>query len=98
MRIGAPYSETFINRDCSLFQHEPGYQKLFPFRDVPKDQLKENKRFLAHCNSFMYGFSSLVDNVGDADILIELLKKQGEAHKPRGVEARAYDVIKVYML
>lgn len=46
----------------------------------------------------MYGFSSLVDNVGDADILIELLKKQGEAHKPRGVEARAYDVIKVYML
>lgn len=74
----------------SLFAKYPEYKQLFPFRDIPYDQLRDNNRFKAHCISLIYAFTSIVDSVESPALLEQLLAKQGTNHVPRNVPDRAY--------
>lgn len=82
----------------TLFDKYPQYHQLFTFRDVPINELKDNKRFHAHCNNLMYGFAAIVDNLGEKDIVVELLVKQGQNHKERKVPEKAYWELKDVLL
>ncbi|XP_060522147.1 uncharacterized protein LOC132699447 isoform X2 [Cylas formicarius] len=90
-------AESGIAIFMALFMKYPNYQKLFPFRDIPRDELPKNKRFRAHCISLMYAFTAIVNNVGDTELLQELLSKQGVAHVPRGVQEMSYWLKEVLM-
>ncbi|CAG2174255.1 unnamed protein product [Oppiella nova] len=64
-----------------LFDENPTYQGLFKaFKDVPKAELRGNKRFVAHVTNVMYNLSMLVDNIDDTDVLVEMLAKMGDNH------------------
>lgn len=76
----------------SLFETNPEYQQLFPFRDIPRKQLKENGCFQAHCVSVMYALSSIIDNVDNAPMMTQLLVKQAANHVTRNVPHQAYSV------
>ncbi|CAH1183081.1 unnamed protein product [Phaedon cochleariae] len=67
------------------FKNHPEAKQLFPFKDVPDSELSQNKRYQAHCNSVIYGFSAVVDAIDDPDILVPILAKLGETHVPRKV-------------
>ncbi|XP_050299036.1 globin-2B isoform X3 [Anthonomus grandis grandis] len=74
----------------TLFKVHPEYQQLFPFRNVPYNQLESNNRFKAHCISLMYAFTSIMENLDNVELLEQLLGKQGVAHVSRKVPERAY--------
>lgn len=58
----------------------PQYIQLFPFRDIPADQLTEHVKFRAHANNVIYAFSAYIDALNDTDLLIQLLQKTGSSH------------------
>lgn len=76
-----------------FFKYHPGYQKYFPFKDVPTDELADSKIFQAHCLNVIYALSAIVDNVDNSEIMVSLLKKNGESHRRRNVPAEAYWVM-----
>ncbi|XP_060521333.1 globin-like isoform X2 [Cylas formicarius] len=77
-----------------LFKKYPEYIQLFPFRDVPYSELREAKRFQAHCNSVVFALASIVDALGDNDLLIHLLRKTGSSHVARKVTPEAFHRLK----
>ncbi|XP_030754337.1 non-symbiotic hemoglobin 1 isoform X1 [Sitophilus oryzae] len=86
--------KTGMEMFLKLFEKNPQYQQLFPFRDTPKEELTSNNRFRAHCISVIYAFTSIIANITNVLLLNELLKKQGAAHVPRGVPVHAYSELK----
>lgn len=75
-----------------FFKNNPEYQQVFPFRDVPIEELPKNKRFLAHANGVVYGFSSIVDAVDDPEMLGPILSRIGESHAPRRIDEKSFTV------
>ncbi|KAL3280244.1 hypothetical protein HHI36_017739 [Cryptolaemus montrouzieri] len=73
-----------------FFEKYPEYQKYFPFRDVPLNELKTNKRFIVHCNSVMYALMSWSDNLENPEILIELFLKLGQNHKRHNLPDQSF--------
>ncbi|XP_071444842.1 globin C, coelomic-like [Hetaerina americana] len=74
-----------------LFSAYPDYQKLFKsFASVPLNQLSENKKFIAHSTTVVYSIINVVDNLDDAECLVELLFKIGSNHARRNVEHEAF--------
>ncbi|CAG2111741.1 unnamed protein product [Medioppia subpectinata] len=64
-----------------FFDENPTYQGLFKaFKDVPKAELRGNKRFLAHVTSVMYTLSMIVDNIDETEVLVEMLTKMADNH------------------
>ncbi|KAL1494038.1 hypothetical protein ABEB36_009704 [Hypothenemus hampei] len=82
----------------NLFQKHPEYHQLFPFRDLPLDQLPENDRFKAHCITLMYAFSSIIENIDNVQMLEQLLAKQGVNHVSRNVPNKAYLELKEVLM
>lgn len=54
-------------------------------KTVPISELRGNKRLLAHATSVMYAISSLVDNLDDTELLVEMLQKVGTNHARRHI-------------
>ncbi|KAL1494036.1 hypothetical protein ABEB36_009703 [Hypothenemus hampei] len=73
-----------------FFEKHPDYIQLFPFKDIPQEEFKQNVRFRAHANSVMYALSSIVDALNDNELLIQLLTKTGSSHVPRKVTPEAF--------
>lgn len=69
-----------------LFERYPDEINYFPFKDIPVSELGENKKFQAHASSVMYSVTSLVDNLNDAELLVNILVKLGENHKRRNIK------------
>ncbi|XP_030754339.1 globin isoform X2 [Sitophilus oryzae] len=73
-----------------FLKNHPEYLDLFPFKNVPLDQLSTNKRFRAHCSSVIYALASIVDALNDNELLIQLLLKTGSSHISRNVKAKGF--------
>ncbi|KAL3273258.1 hypothetical protein HHI36_014712 [Cryptolaemus montrouzieri] len=82
----------------SFLEKYPNYMKLFPFKHVPMDELKDNSRFKVHCTTVMYHISQLVNNLRDGKLLIAILDKLAANHKKLQVPPQGYDDIKGVIL
>ncbi|CAG2109708.1 unnamed protein product, partial [Medioppia subpectinata] len=70
-------SDLFIR----FFDENPTYQGLFKaIKNVPKAELRENKRFIAHLTSVMYTLSMIVDYIDETELLVEMLTKMANNH------------------
>ncbi|XP_034937439.1 uncharacterized protein glob1 [Chelonus insularis] len=70
----------------SLFDAYPDIKQMFPdFKDLPKDQLKGNKKFHAHCQMIMSTINNAVDAFlnNDIQLFTMILKMTGERHAKR---------------
>lgn len=65
---------------CSLFQRYPEEHQNFPFRNIPYEELPTSKVFHAHCSNVMYAIDSIIDNLKDGELLINILQKVGRNH------------------
>ncbi|CAG2169122.1 unnamed protein product [Oppiella nova] len=73
-----------------FFDENPTYQQLFKsFKNVPKSELRGNKKVLAHGTNVLYAISMLVDNIDDTEVLVEMLTKLGRNHGNRRI---SYDM------
>ena len=64
-----------------FFTENPGYQAKFAgFKDVPINEIRGNKKVLAHALNVLYAISALVDNLDDPECLVEMLQKLGRNH------------------
>ena len=69
-----------------FFTEYPSYQQNFrSFKDVPIDQLRGNKKVLAHANNVLYQISMLVDYLDDIETLGEMLIKLANNHHRRKI-------------
>ncbi|XP_045476109.1 globin-1-like [Harmonia axyridis] len=66
-----------------LFEKHPEYKQLFPFRDVPKEELKNDLKFKVHCSTVIYGFDQIIENLTHTDILLAILEKMAMNHIER---------------
>ena len=63
-----------------MFEKFPEEQQHFPFRDIPFEELGASKKFHAHCSNVMYSVDSIIDSLGDAELLVNILQKIGRNH------------------
>lgn len=75
-----------------FFKNKPEYQNYFPFRDIPMDELLKHPQLKAHAITVMYAVSSIIDNLDNSDVLINLLQKTGQSHRRRKIPSEAFDV------
>lgn len=73
-----------------FFKNHPEYQELFPFRDVPFDELKEHKLVQIHATSVMYALNAIVNSLDNSEVLVNLLVKNGLSHGEKGVPEQGY--------
>ncbi|KAK9887743.1 hypothetical protein WA026_000059 [Henosepilachna vigintioctopunctata] len=78
-----------------LFEKHPQYKKLFPFRDVPDDKLKDSASFKVHCSRIMYNLREVVDNLDDGELVVAMLDKIATNHKKHKAPAQGFHDIKV---
>ncbi|XP_064477970.1 globin-like [Ornithodoros turicata] len=82
-----------------LFERHPPYQKLFSgFADVPADQLASDTRLAAHAMSVAYALTALIDNLDDADCLVELVRKTATNHTRRPVTLQHFENLMVVIV
>ncbi|KAG7164355.1 Globin-like [Homarus americanus] len=61
-----------------LFREEPQLKTRFKgFMNKTEDQLRENKRLAAHGTTVLTAITSMVDNLDDVGVLVELLQTTG---------------------
>ena len=60
-----------------IFHEQPQILKLFPFRDVPLDQLPENALFRSHASRFMLAVGAVIEDSSAASSVFYLL---GQTH------------------
>nr|CAD7417409.1 unnamed protein product [Timema poppensis] len=68
-------------------------EKFAAFSTVPLDELPTNKKFHAHANAIMYTVTSVVDNLDEPEVLVEMLKKLGENHGRRKIVKSEFEVL-----
>lgn len=84
---------------CSrLFDTHPAYLQLFPFKDVPRNELPANKRYQAHCNAVIHGFSSIIDALDDNELIVVILTKIADSHVPRSVGESEFNVSMQFLI
>lgn len=76
-----------------MFKKHPDYQNFFPFKGVPLDELRDDKKLKAHATSVMYSLTSIVDNLDDGELLVGLLTKVAKSHSRRNIPKTAFWVI-----
>ena len=88
-----------VNRDyrarkrvSRFFDKFPEEKLHFPFKDVPKEELKGSKKFQAHCNSVMTNVDALIANLNDGELLVNLLEKLGKSHKRHQLKPPSFAV------
>ena len=71
----------------------PESQSYFKaFANKTPEELKTDKRLAAHASTVMLAISGIVDNLGDAETLVHILKTTGRNHKRRGISKDAFIV------
>nr|CAD7444557.1 unnamed protein product [Timema bartmani] len=73
-------------------------EKFAAFSTVPLDKLSTNKKFHAHANAIMYTVTSVVDNLDEPEVLVEMLKKLGENHGRRKIVKSEFEELKKVIL
>nr|CAD7577032.1 unnamed protein product [Timema californicum] len=73
-------------------------EKFAAFSTVPLDELPTNKKFHAHANAIMYTVTSVVDNLDEPEVLVEMLKKLGENHGRRKIVKSEFEELKKVIL
>ncbi|XP_042230174.1 globin-like [Homarus americanus] len=82
-----------------LFREEPQLKTRFKgFMNKTEDQLRENKRLAAHGTTVLTAITSMVDNLDDVGVLVELLQTTGVNHKNRGIPKQDYDLLAPVLL
>ncbi|KAK3854693.1 hypothetical protein Pcinc_038843, partial [Petrolisthes cinctipes] len=76
-----------VNFFLRLFREHPQIQTRFRgFDGKSEAELKTSKRLVAHATTVMMAITSLVDNIDDPSVLVELLTTTGQNHHNRGVQ------------
>ncbi|XP_063240268.1 globin-like [Bacillus rossius redtenbacheri] len=82
-----------------FFETHPEHQKLFAaFAGSAPADLRGDKRLRAHANSVMYAVTSVVDNLDEPDVLVEMLKKLGASHRRHHVPQQGFVDLKGVIL
>lgn len=78
---------------CSYFKKYPEHQRSFPaFKDMPIDQLNNNKKFQAHCAGIIATISTVIDSLQDAELLVANIVVFAERHRKRGQTIKSFEV------
>lgn len=70
----------------------PKYQEQFSFRNVPLDQLADDKRLKRHAAGVFAALTSIIDSLENLEVLVALLEGIGDRHGRRHIEPAAFDV------
>ena len=82
-----------------FFTENPSYQQNFKsFKDVPIDQLRGNKKVLAHANNVLYQISMLVDYLDDTETLVEMLIKMAKNHHRRKITIKMFENLELSLV
>lgn len=74
-----------------LFAAYPAYQQLFrAFKDVPTDQLKNNKDYSRHALTVAKALNSSIENLENPEKLVSILTSVGKKHVKRNVTPEHY--------
>lgn len=77
----------------SFFTNYPQYQKHFrDFKDKPLEELKGTPKLIAHGTNVMMTFNSLITNLNQPQVLVELLLKTGFNHGRHNFDPSALQV------
>ncbi|XP_076041209.1 globin-like [Oratosquilla oratoria] len=88
-----------VNFFMALFQTHPHLQNRFRgFKGKTIEELRVNKRLVAHGSTVLMAVTSLVDNLDDVSVLVELLKTTGKNHKDRGVQKNDFELLAPVMI
>ncbi|XP_033183838.1 globin-like [Bombus vosnesenskii] len=69
----------------SYFKRFPQHHRAFPpFKDIPADDLLDNKKFHAHCQGIMSTLNDAIDALDDIDLVDAILHTTGKRHGRRG--------------
>jgi hypothetical protein len=79
-------------RGSRYFDKFPEEKKHFPFKDVPKEELRKSKKFHAHCNNVMTALDAIVFNIADGELIVNLLEKLGRSHNRHGIKPSSFGV------
>lgn len=82
----------------TFFKNNPEHKNLFPFRDVPNEDLYKNKTVQAHATAVVYALSAMIDNLENTEVLINLLTKNGQSHAKRNIPPKGYWDLKLAVL
>ncbi|KAL2717224.1 globin 1 isoform X1 [Vespula squamosa] len=79
----------------AYFKKYPEHQRSFPaFKDMPIDQLNNNKKFQAHCAGIIATISTVIDSLQDADLLVANIVIFAERHRKRGQTIKSFEDLK----
>lgn len=82
----------------TYFKEYPQYQQYFEsFKNVPLDELQNNKRFQAHCASIIAAISNVIDSLNDVGLLEANIITLAERHKKRGQTKEEFENLKTVM-
>ncbi|XP_048741756.1 globin-like [Ostrea edulis] len=83
--------ESGVKLFVRLFTLYPSAIEMFPqFRGSSLEEVGKHPKLPAHAMSVMYALASYVDNLEDAELLVELVKKTSISHIERGVSSREF--------
>lgn len=83
-----------VNFFLAMFEAEPELQTRFKgFAGKSKAELRNSKRLVAHGTTVLMAISSLVDNLDDVSVLVELLKNIAANHKERGIPYHDFQLL-----
>ncbi|XP_003707185.1 globin 1 [Megachile rotundata] len=84
---------------CAFFKKYPSYVQYFEaFKDIPLDQLPDNKRFQAHCASVIAALNNVIDSLHDPGLMEASLTGLAERHKNRGQKKEEFQNLKEVIL
>lgn len=88
-----------VNFFLAMFEAEPVLQTRFKgFAGKSKEELQKSKRLTAHGTTVFMAITSMVDNLDDVSVLVELLKNTGTNHKERGVPKHDFELLAPVLL
>lgn len=91
------YCELFFA--CSYFKKFPEHQQSFPaFKNMPIDQLNDNKKFQAHCAGIIATISTVIDSLQDFDLLVANITVFAERHRKRGQTVKSFEVYMIIFI
>ncbi|XP_051158534.1 globin isoform X2 [Leptopilina boulardi] len=83
----------------AYFKKYPEYQKLFAsFKDVPLEELPNNKKYQAHCLNIVTALGSVIDAINDPPLMEASLISLGERHRKRGQTKEQFDQLKAVIM
>lgn len=88
-----------INFFIRFFKDMPSAQSHFKaFATLSAERLKTDKRLAAHASTVMLSISGIVDNLGDTEVLLHILKTTGKNHKNRGIPKEAFTQLRLTLI